>query len=145
MTEAMSPPLRRATELWRSCDERANFWRTLHFRVRMAVLLLGLLTAVAGALALSFPATEAVARPILNTISILSPLLAALLTALLGMFNMAKKWVAYRAAAETLRSEAFLYAASAEDYSGPDRDAVLAESIRTVEDELTRSTGAKGV
>ncbi len=142
MTEGATP-LQSAAELARLCDERATHWQTLHFRFRMAVLLLGLATALLGAVVTSLGLGGTTVGFVVKAATVFLPLTAAGLTAVLGTLNMAKKWVAYRAAAETLKTEAYLYAAAAANYSGGDRDDALRRRLEQIRAELAEQTGER--
>jgi hypothetical protein len=133
--------LERAAQLSEGWSRQAEFWRQVHFRGRMQVLYAGLFTALVGAGVTSLGLTNTEAGLFFKALAVLAPLMAAFATAYLGMANVARKWVAFRAAAEMLKSEAYLYAAGVEHYAGPDRDQVLEERLRALQEDLAGQTG----
>jgi hypothetical protein len=131
--------LQRAADMQKRCDEQAQRWRYFLLRVRMTVLLLGLFTATLGAVIASLGVTkDSSVGFALKLGTVMLPLAAALLTLLLGKLNMTRQWVAFRAASETLKTEAFLFATRAEKYIRDDRERVLQRRLDAIELELTR-------
>jgi hypothetical protein len=121
--------LRQAGAEQAAYDHDAYRWQLTHFRARLAVLVLGVLTALVG-VARSYDAlkperlggvfggggNEALSTATLIFIGTL-PVLAALISLWNFAYNPGQRWVAYRTGSESLKTEAFLFATSAEPYS----------------------------
>jgi hypothetical protein len=110
-------------------DNNAYSWQLTHLRARLGVLVLGVLTALVG-VARSYGTlrpenlgglfggggNEALSTATLIVLGTL-PVLAAVISLLNFAFNPGQRWVAYRTGSESLKTEAFLFATSAEPYS----------------------------
>ncbi len=111
------PLLQQAADEQRRYDARASFWQRLQFRLRLAVLVLGIFTALFGVLSRGHIATEAFGSWMPFLLFGL-PGLAVLLMLLIYAINPGQRWVAYRAGSESLKTETFLFATGAEKYAG---------------------------
>jgi hypothetical protein len=121
--------LAQAGELAQRYETQARHWQKFQFVGRMAVLALGLLTALLSGLA----QVNDTLRAVVYWPTVATPALAAVLTAVLAYLNLTPRWVAYRTGAEGLKSELYLYAAGAEKYAWDDRDRVLERRLGEVE------------
>lgn len=132
MQETSTPELlRQASEQQSQYDREAYRWQLIHFRARLAVLVLGVLTALVG-VARSYGAlsgerlcivfqlhTADYEKPLNTALTFLGvlPATAALISVLLFVYNPGQRWVAQRTGSESLKTEAFLFATGAEPYS----------------------------
>jgi hypothetical protein len=85
--------------------------------------------------------------PYLGWVVLAVPTLTAAVTVLTGMVNAPRLWIANRTGAETLKSEAFLYAAGAEKYATDRPESVLRRRMLEVEqlvDDLQSAERAGG-
>jgi len=115
----------------RDYDQAAATWQRLHFRWRIAVLVLGVFTALFGVLSRTSFGTESLGS-VLPYFLFGLPAVVVLLVAVLYAVNPGQRWVAYRAGSETLKTEAFLYATAAEKYAdrpAAERDALFGQRV----------------
>lgn len=96
-------------------DLHAGYWQVFHFRTRLAVLILGIFTALFGVLYRTGYASDAFG-PVWPILLFGLPGLTVVLMLLIYVVNPGQRWVAYRAGAESLKTEAFLYATGSEKY-----------------------------
>jgi hypothetical protein len=123
MTDSVnSALLLRAEEQMNEFDRKAVFWQNFHIRTRVLILVLGVLTALCGVWHTWLPKTDETWRDWLRYGTIVLPALAVVLGAALTWMRTARRWVAYRAGGEMIKTESFLYATGCEKYGTPERD-----------------------
>lgn len=128
-------------QLFKSYDGAAQRWQKVHQAGRLLMLILGALTAAAGALKLSL-SEDAILSSMLNVAVVVLPLLAALTAALLKQPKIVKKWTAFRTGAERLKAEMFLFAAKAGYYNSENRERVLDEQAELIRQSVTEMGGS---
>lgn len=122
--------LQRSETSLKEYGNQAEFWKRIHFISRAAALLCSVLAAVAMAVLLTATHLAENGQAILKNASLSLPLLAAALIGLPGLFRVPRRWIAYRTASESLRSERFLYAAGAGKYAAGNRDHLFELSLQ---------------
>lgn len=132
-------------------DLAATKWQRVHVSSRALILLLGVLSVAGPTLRMALRAENVLLaplqplEPVLGWVVLVVPALTALVTVMAGMFNAPRLWIAQRTGAESLKSEAFLYATGAEKYAAGNADATLRTRIVEVEqlvDDLQHGGGA---
>ncbi len=107
-------------------DRQAEWGRAVHLGSQGLVLAFGLGAAVAGALSLALAGSEGLVLAVCRGLALGLPVVAACLALFLGWWDPARRWIAYRSGAESLKAELFQHAARVGPYQHPDRDAILA-------------------
>jgi len=123
--------------LYRQCAATSAFQKTQMERFTRVSLWLGIAGAVIGTLT-QFIAPDVTSTPakILGVVASLAVALAGVAATQAVSGSRDKIWIRSRAAAESLKSAVYLYAASVPPFDGPNRAAALAERVEKTTKDL---------
>ena len=140
-TTPHNPLLETAWRRYATLDKNAVSVQNQYIRLRRIMAFLGVFAVLFAILVDNYSHASPVAALILRGLLILAPISVSVLAAFTNKFQQGQKYISYRAAAESILKEIYLYRTA--NKNAPNRNRTLSDRLATIQRDLFRGAGGE--